>query len=235
MKKLTCILLAVILCAFAAAACAETGVAYNVYHMAGESPDSLIRATAEVEDGKLTAIHFDEKLLPVSFGGAEGWAELPKDATVSGALTLNNKLFPSAFLLDGLKWTIAEDMTVSNEEKGEFIAYITTEEGGDWYFAQEKADLLDAEGHVALTVEIGTKASIEHGVHFWVSPITFPGNIAAIEEFLVNNGVDFTQDQISQNGDGFWGVADAVSGATLAGTPNYFLLAQEAYANAIEK
>ena len=230
MKKiiLTAVLLMSLICT---ATFAETGVAYNVYHMEGDAMDSLIRATVEVEDSKITAVKFDEKLLPVSFGGAEGWAELAEEA--AGSISGNNKIYAPASVLDGVTWKIADDLSVSNEDKGEFIAYITTDEGGDWYFAQESAELLDDEGKVISTAMIGTKESIEHGVHFWVSEITFPGNIEAIQEFILNNGTDYTIDQIQKNEDGYWTVADAVSGATLAGTPNYLLLAQEAYQKAI--
>ena len=231
MKKLFSI--ALLLCLLTTAAFAETGIAYNVYHFEGDAVDSLIRATVEVEEGKLTSVSFDEKLLPVSFGGAEGWAELKEDAEVSGAIEGGSKRYAPAFQLDGTAWTINEDLTVTNAEKGELIAYITTDEGGEWYFAQESADLLDADGKMVETVSIGTKESIEHGVHFWVSEITFPGNIDAIESFIVENGVDYTEDQIQKNDEGFWTVADAVSGATLAGTPNYLLLAKEAYEKAI--
>ena len=217
------------------AALAETGVAYGVYKMEGESPDSLIRATVELEGDTLKSISFDEKLLPVSLGGAEGWAQLPADATVTGAIQQGGKSFAPAFLLDGETWQVSADLTVSNADKGDFIAFITTNEGGDWYFAQESATLLDADGKEAGEVAIGTKASIEHGVHFWVSDITFPGNIKAIEDFLVANGVEFSADDIAKNDAGFWAVGDAVSGATLAGTPNYLLLAQDACRNALGK
>lgn len=227
MKKWIACLLVAVLAMLAVSACAEIGVAYGVYRFEGESPDSLIRATVQVEDGKLTAVTFDEKLLPVSKGGAEGWAELPAEEGAAAG-----KQYAAAFSLDGTVWTIGEDLTVSNEDKGEFIAYITSDEGGDWYYAQEQADLLDAEGNVISTVAIGTKASIEHGVHFWPSTITFPGNIEAIQSFLVTNGLDFTEADIAKNEEGYWCVADAVSGATLAGTPNYLLLAQEAFAKA---
>jgi len=54
---LTAVLLMSLICT---AAFAETGVAYNVYHMEGDAMDSLIRATVEVEDSKITAVKFDE-------------------------------------------------------------------------------------------------------------------------------------------------------------------------------
>lgn len=83
-----------------------------------------------------------------------------------------------------------------------------------------------------MEIEIGTKASIEHGVAFWPSDIKFPGNIERIENYLTENGVNYTEDQIVKGEDGVWNVADVVTGATLAGTKNYLLIAQRAYANA---
>ena len=234
MKTCLCLILSLLLAVSACAVLAEAGVAYGVYHMEGESPDSLIRATVEVEDGKIAAVTFDEKLLPVSFGGAEGWDELPADSDAAGAIAAGNKLLAPAFVIDGEKWTVSEDLTVASEAHGEWIAYITTDEGGDWYFAQEQADLLDANGAVIANAAIGTKASIEHGVHFWMSDILFPGNIQAIEDFIVAAGVDYTEEQFSKTEDGFWSVADAVTGATLAGTPNCLLLAKDAYDKAAQ-
>ena len=233
MKKIITVLLALSILLISVA-CAETGVAYNVYHMDGDAVDSLIRATVEVEDGKITSVIFDEKLLPVSFGGAEGWAELPEGVEAKGEIDANDKRYAPAFVLDGTNWAIGEDLTVSNEDKGELIAYIITDEGGDWYFAQDSAELIDVDGNEIMSGPIGTKASIEHGVHFWASDITFPGNIEAIENFIVENGVEYALDDIAKNDDGYWTIADAVSGATLAGTPNYLLLAQEAYEKAVK-
>lgn len=78
----------------------------------------------------------------------------------------------------------------------------------------------------------GTKESIGHGVGFWPSEITFPGNIANIEAFVVANGVEYDDSTVAKGEDGFWAVADATTGATLAGTPNYLRIAKAAYENA---
>lgn len=53
---------------------------------------------------------------------------------------------------------------------------------------------------------------------FWPSDIKFPGNIERIENYLTENGVNYTEDQIVKGEDGVWNVADVVTGATLAGT-----------------
>jgi len=234
MKKLVSVILVLTLCLTAVAALAEQGVAYGVYHFEGEHPDSLIRAIVDTEEGKITAVDFDEKLIPVAIGGAEGWAELDADTAAKlgdAVIVTEKKTYPAAFSIGGIVWTVDADLNVTNEEKGEFLAYVCTAEGGDWYFAQESADLLGADGAVAATVAIGTKESIEHGVHFWPSSLMFPGNIAALECFIVAYGVNYTVDEFAMGDEG-WKVADTVTGATLAGTPNYLLIAQEAYNNA---
>lgn len=231
MKKILCLVLSAVLCMATVCALAEQGVAYGVYSLEGEHPDSLIRAVVDTEGGKITAVDFDEKLIPVAVGGAEGWAELNEEnsAKLGDAVVVSgDKTYPAAFAVDGIVWNIDENLAVTNADKGDFMAYVCTPEGGEWYFAQTSADLLDNEGNVAATVAIETKESIEHGVHFWPSEKLFPGNIAALESFVVANGVDYTLDDMAMGADG-WTVADAVTGATLAGSPNYLLLAQAAY------
>lgn len=55
---------------------------------------------------------------------------------------------------------------------------------------------------------------------------------AAIEAYLVANGVDYDLTTAAQDESGVWTVSDTTTGATLAGTTNYLRIAQEAYANA---
>ena len=92
---------------------------------------------------------------------------------------------------------------------------------------------MDNEGKPSAEIQIGTKASIEHGVGFWPSPITFPGNIELIKNYVYDHGVNYgtypeTSD-IAKNDAGEWAVADVTTGATLAGAPNYFNLIKQAY------
>ena len=197
---------------------------YGVYSMEGDAVDSAIRAivTYDLEQNKVVDIDFDEALLPCAQGGAEGWA------------AVDGKAAP-AFIVGGVTWTGAEKdgttvytAAIDGEER-EFISYVGTQAGGEWYYANKDqgAQLLDEAGKVVSTVSIETKASIEHGVHFWVSPITFPGNIERIKEFIYENGVNYDyapNDSIAKNADGVWTVCDTVTGATLAGTPNYLNL-----------
>ncbi len=201
---------------------------YGVYNMEGDAVDSAIRAvvTYDLDKDQVVNIDFDEALLPRAQGGADGWA------------VVDGKAAP-AFIVGGVTWTGAEKdgstvytAKIDGEEK-EFISYVGTQAGGAWYYANKDqgAQLLDADGKVVSTVSIETKESIEHGVHFWASPITFPGNIERIKNFIYENGVNYDyapNSSIAKNEDGQWVVNDAVTGATLNGAPNYLNLVKQA-------
>lgn len=231
-----------ILCAAAVSAEATTGVAYGVYSGEGEHPDSLIRVTLTVEDGVITAAKMDDKLIPVAVGGAAGWAELDDETAAAlgdAVISANGKTYPASISMDGIVWQAAEDETAGaaytaeiNGEQVELMAYACTDEGGAWYYEQQTAQFLSADGEVVAEIELGTKESIGHGVGFWPSEITFPGNIANIEAFVVANGAEYDESAVSMGEDGAWAVADVTTGATLAGTPNYLRIAKAAYENA---
>lgn len=246
-KKLVSLLLALTLAVVCGAALAETtttttGVAYGVYSNEGEHPDSLIRVTLTLDNGAITAAELDEKLIPVAMGGAAGWAELTDETAAllgDAVIEANDKKYPVQFTLGDYTWTGAADealgvgyTTEINGETVSFMDYVVTPEGGDWYFAQTEAALLNAAGETAATVEINTKEGIGHGEDFWPSDLKYSGNIAAIEAYLVANGVDYDLTTAAQDESGVWTVSDTTTGATLAGTTNYLRIAQEAYANA---
>lgn len=243
-RKILALALALLLCALTAVAVAQTatGVAYGIYSMEGEHADSLIRMTLTCEDGAVTAAQIDEKLIPATVGGAAGWAVLSEETAAllgDAVIDANGTKYPASFALDGVTFTGAADesygVAYTGAVNGADVAlmdYICTDEGGAWYFACEQAELLDATGACVATAEIGTKESIGHGVGFWPSEIKYPGNIERICAFLVANGVGYEGDAIAMGEDGAWAVADVTTGATLAGAPNYLLLAKQAFDNA---
>ena len=243
-RRILVLVMALLLCALSACALAQTttGTAYGIYSMEGEHADSLIRLTLTCEDGAVTAAQIDEKLIPASVGGAAGWAVLSEETAAllgDAVIDVNGTKYPASFLLDGVTFTGATDEAYGAAYTGTvngtdvaLMDYICTDEGGAWYFACEQAELLDAFGASVATAEIGTKASIEHGVAFWPSEIKYPGNIERICAFLVQNGVDYAMEDVAMGEDGAWAVADVTTGATLAGTPNYLLLAMQAFENA---
>lgn len=244
MKKCMVLLAILILCLGSVGALAQEGVAYGIYNQPGEHADSLIRVTITREGDAVADVQMDEKLLPASAGGAEGWAELgDEQAALLGdaVIQANGKTYPVGFALDGVTFTATADelygVVYTGDVDGATVAlmdYILTEEGGAWYFAQESASILNANGEAVAELEIGTKASIEHGVGFWPSDIKFPGNIERICAYILANGVSYDVSDITMGGDGAWAVADVTTGATLAGTTNYLLLAKEAYEKAAQ-
>ena len=212
--------------------------------MEGEHPDSAIRGVVYYDMGekKVVRIDFDEALIPFSVSGAEGWAILSEEnaaALGDAVIALEKGSYPKSFTLGGLVWNGSEregavryTAQVEGQET-EFVDYVATQAGGDWYYANldEGAGLLNAAGETVATVEIGTKASIEHGVGFWPSELKFPGNIELIKNYVYDNGVTYDyapNADMVQNEQGQWVVADVVTGATLAGVPNYLNLVKEA-------
>lgn len=243
-KRMKVCLFTLLLCAVTACAAAQTatGVAYGTYSMEGEHADSLIRMTLTCEDGAVTAAQIDEKLIPATAGGTPGWAVLSEETAAllgDAVIDANGTKYPASFALDGVTFTGAADenyaVAYTGAVNGADVAlmdYIFTDEGGAWYFACEQAELLDATGACVATAEIGTKESIGHGVAFWPGEIKYPGNIERICAFLVTSGVNYEAGDIAMGEDGAWAVADVTTGATMAGTPNYLLLAKRAYENA---
>ena len=246
-KKLVSLLLALTLAVVCGAALAETtttttGVAYGVYSNEGEHPDSLIRVTLTLDNGAITAAELDEKLIPVAMGGAAGWAELTDETAAllgDAVIEANDKKYPAQFTLGDYTWTGAADealgvgyTTEINGETVSFMDYVVTPEGGDWYFAQTEASLLNAAGENAVTVEVNTKEGIGHGEDFWPSDLKYSGSIGGIAASLVASGVGYHLSAAGEDQNGAPTLGDTTTGATLAGTTNYLRIAQEAYANA---
>lgn len=113
--------------------------------------------------------------------------------------------------------------------KTSLFDYCSTEAGGQWYVEatenqpcylltnDQPASSADAE-NVAFVYEMEYKESTGHGVSFWSSPITFPGNIELLKQFAQETGFSYdyyADGGLSQNEDGYWQTPDAVSGATI--------------------
>jgi hypothetical protein len=68
----------------------------------------------------------------------------------------------------------------------------------------------------------------KRGSTYWNFGIGWQGNIDAIEEFVAENGAGGTLDEMVQNSDNVWEVADAETGATASDFKDYFGLIQAA-------
>ena len=202
---------------------------------------------------KVYEIRFLQAMLPWDDNNAgSGWACV-KDEDVLAALEEADALvtveegiaYPKYLQIGDIVWTgelgshpacevAVEYYAEIDGETMSIIEYGATQEGGAWYHEAVLEDVLvltgpeaveDAEDdNVAATITVPYKETNGHGTFFWLSDITFPGNMEAIKQFVIENGFDYdyyADGGITQNEDGFWQTADAVTGATLDETPTY--------------
>lgn len=99
MKKMVLALTLALALGVCGAAVAEQGVAYGVYSLGNEQPDSLIRVTLDCDGETVTGVQIDEKLIPYSASGAEGWAELDAETAAKlgdAVLNAGEKQYPAS-------------------------------------------------------------------------------------------------------------------------------------------
>ena len=234
---------------------------YGLYTKETTSPqDAVIRATLywDLDNDAVWAIRFWEPMLPWDDNGAaSGWANVTENADLltalgeDGVVTFtsgDSELTYAKYIQIGdVVWTgeVGSDpacevaVVYSASIDGQTVKmndYVATEAGGEWFVnaAEEPARLLAAPdaAEAAGTVEIPVKETNGHGVGFWPSPLTFPGNIQAIKDFVTENGFDYdyyADGGMTQNEEGYWQTPDAVSGATLAETPTYLDMLKTLY------
>ena len=207
----------------------------------------------DMTNDEVYAIRFVQPMLPWDDNGdTMGWACVTDEdllAVLAEADALvdfaDGVEYAKYLQIGGIVWTgevgshpaAEKAMDYVAEIDGEAIAlndYVRTPEGGEWYVkaAEEPVYFLTSDAaaedesadNVALVYAITYKENNGHGVFFWLSDITFPGNMQAIKDFVTENGFDYdyyADGGITRNEDGFWQTADAVSGATLDETPTY--------------
>ena len=221
---------------------------YSVYTKTPSSlQDAVIQATLywDMTNEEVYAIRFLQPMLPWDDNGVSmGWACVTDEAILA-ALTAGDGLvefaegvFYAKYLeIGGILWTgeigshpaAATAMDYCAEIGGvktTLNEYVRTQEGGRWYVeaAEQPVKILTAAGDVVSEYQITYKENNGHGVYFWMSDITFPGNMEAIKEFVTENGFDYdyyADGGITQNEEGYWQTVDAVTGATLDETPTY--------------
>ena len=215
----------------------------------------------DMTNDKVYEIRFLQPMLPWDDNGISmGWACVTDNALLA-ALSETDALVEAAdgvlyakyLQIGGIVWTgefgahpaAANAIDYYAEIGGERVAlndYVRTDEGAAWYVAAAEDDVYfltddtpagsEKDGNVASVYRITYKENNGHGVSFWMSDITFPGNMEAIKEFVTENGFgyDYYADGgITKNEDGYWETADAVSGATLDETPSYLDALKTAY------
>lgn len=195
-------------------------------------------------------------------GAAGGWGNMTDEAVISalgedGLITFTagetECNFAKYIQIGGVVWTgeLGSDpacevaVVYSADIDGQTVKmndYVATEEGGKLYVdaSEEPAYILKSaqsvtgadDENVAMTYQITAKETNGHGTAFWPSSITFPGNMQAIKDFVLENGFDYdyyADGGITQNDEGYWQTPDAVSGATLAETPTYLDMLKTLY------
>lgn len=195
-------------------------------------------------------------------GAAGGWGNMTDEAVISalgedGVITFTagetECNFAKYIQIGDVVWTgeLGSDpacevaVVYSADIDGQNVKmndYVATEAGGKWYVdasAQPAYILKGAQSvtsaddeNVAMTYQIEAKETNGHGTDFWPSPITFPGNMQAIKDFVLENGFDYdyyADGGMTQNDEGYWQTPDAVSGATLAETPTYLDMLKTLY------
>ena len=228
-----------------------TIVSATTYSVYIKNPDSLqdavIRATMywDITNDELFAIRFLQPMLPWDDNGASmGWACVTDETLLAaleagdGLVEFSEGIFYARYLeIGGILWTgevgshpaaaVAMDYcAVIDGAKTTLNEYVRSQEGGEWYVeaSMQPVKILTAAGDVVSEYQITYKENNGHGVHFWLSDITFPGNMEAIKAFVAENGFDYgfhADGGITRNEEGYWQTVDAVSGATLDETPTY--------------
>lgn len=230
---------------------------YSVYTKKPDSPqDAVIMATMywDETNDTLYAIRFIQPMLPFDDNGtAMGWACVTDEAlldTLGGSDALvavaDGVSYAKYLRIGGIVWTgavsshpaaaLAVDYSAAiNGEQTTLNDYVRTDEGAAWYVnaSREAVYVLTApEGDAAAEWAVPYKETNGHGVYFWSSAITFPGNMQAIKDFVAENGFDYdyyADGGITKGDSGYWQTADAVSGATLDEAPSYLDLLKTLY------
>lgn len=229
-------------------------VSATTYSMYTKKPDSfqdaVIKATLywDLTNDRVYAIRFLQPMLPWDDNGVDmGWACVTDPAlhdqlaAADALVTVADGVDYARYLeIGGVVWTgsigshpaaaVAVDYTAEmNGAPVTLNEYCRTQEGGKWYVdaAMQPVKFLTAaeNGETALEYAITYKENNGHGVFFWLSDITYPGNIEAIKDFATEYGFgyDFYADGgFAKNEAGFWATPDAVTGATLDEAPTYF-------------
>ena len=221
---------------------------YSMYTKKADSlQDAVIQATLywDMTNDRLFAIRFLQPMLPWDDNGVSmGWGCVTEEALLAalregdGLVEFAEGVYYAKYLeIGGILWTgeigahpaAAVAMDYCAEIGGVEVTlneYVRSQEGGRWYVesAAQPVKILTAAGETVSEYSITYKENNGHGVYFWMSDITFPGNMEAIKAFVADNGFDYdyyADGGITQNEEGYWQTVDAVTGATLDETPTY--------------
>lgn len=229
---------------------------YSLYTKLPDSPqDAVIEATLywDLTNDELFAVRFLQPMLPWDDNGADlSWAYVSDEALLE-ALEQGDALvaypgglyFAKYLEIGGILWTgelsthascgdAVEYYAEIDGERVAIIDFVSDQEGGKWFMeaARQPVKFLTADGETVLEYQITYKETNGHGVYYWLSDLSFPGNMDAIKAFVAEYGFDYdyyADGGMTQNEDGYWQTPDAVTGATLDETPTYLDMLKTLY------
>ncbi len=254
MKKLIALFFVAVL-AFTFAACQEAephyeygyGVSYGLVH--GHYVGKI--EVVVDKDDKVVSAKIDEYFLPYNVGQValteEQIANLPTDVLAvvgsRGTSYYSKYVSVAGTLFMG---------TVSGESGSQSIVYSATGIANieDWVKveANAKAYVEAVEADQVFTANAdGTRNALPYGssnvkigwtksaTGYWTNPASYPlgwgGNMKAIVDAIIGTTMDATEEDLVK--DATWSIGDIVTGATLTDFTDYYLLAQQAYNNAL--
>ncbi|MFP4644638.1 MAG: hypothetical protein ACLFM0_09810 [Spirochaetales bacterium] len=211
------------------------------------------RAVATTDDEGALSVELDEAFLPHSLAEVDleedEWNE---DNTVTYVIRGDEVRVAQHIEYDGTPYvgtTVGESVTyVEADEDGEPVGGkdLELEILAHQDTMAEYFDVIQDEGFGVMTeaggeVEPVTSGSYgqvtKRGSDYWdFGPLGWQGNAEATEEFIAENGVNYSREDLEraeeEDDDGLrvWSVADAVTGATWSDFPDYFTVAQIAVA-----
>jgi hypothetical protein len=231
---------------FALASCGPTplvtkeGVGYGLVH--GHYVGIVSLST---ENDVVKSISIDEYFLPYNWGKVTATAGTTDTVTVATSrgtnvyaefVKIGDKTFSATVLGEGT----AQSIKYSNLEIADLDLWTVTEANAKWYVERIDAEdygFVSASGQpLAFTMaDASAKVSmIKSESGYWsTGALGWAGNIAAIEELLLESTMDFDPADFAKNAEGYWAAGTITTGATLTDFKDYLSVALRAYANRV--
>ena len=202
------------------------------------------------DNGDLTAV-IDEAFLPHTLGlvdiEAAEWNEdnttvyvsRGSDKFVAKYVGYNDKMYVGVSVGSGFSYVEADDAGMPAGGKDLELAILRNQGSMAAYYDMIQAGkfvIYSEFGGTAMPVTTTSYGRVtkRNSPGYWAFGQTWAGNVAAIEEFIAANGLQFGEADMmrakEENSDGlkFWSVADAVTGATNSDFKDYIGVAQRA-------
>lgn len=208
------------------------------------------RAEVKTNENGDISVYFDEAFLPHVLAGVDiEAADWNKDNTVlfdnhgdtyaAKYIEYNNKVYVGVSTGKGLSYVAADETGAATGNTDLEKMIIRDQTSMATFYAVVPAGMFKIFtefGGTASPVTTTSNGGLtkKTSPEYWAFDQTWIGNITAIEDFITENGVQFSLSKMSkakeENTDGlkFWSVADTVTGATNSDFKEYFGLAQYA-------